>query len=61
LVHGSTSSTNPAVTIERSLSNTFAGFRFADVAPFVVAQFLGAFAALLVCRALLPSEKQIDL
>ena len=46
----STSFANPAVTIARALSDTFAGIRPADVAPFVVAQILGAVAALYVCR-----------
>ena len=46
----STSFANPAVTIARALSNTFAGIRPADVPPFVVAQMLGAVAALYVCR-----------
>jgi glycerol uptake facilitator-like aquaporin len=38
----STSFANPAVTIARSLSDTFAGIRPADVAPFVIAQLVGA-------------------
>jgi glycerol uptake facilitator-like aquaporin len=46
----STSFANPAVTIARALSNTFAGIRPADVPPFVLAQMLGAVAALYVCR-----------
>jgi len=46
----STSFANPAVTIARALSDTFAGIRPADVAPFVVAQMLGAVGALYVCR-----------
>jgi glycerol uptake facilitator-like aquaporin len=41
----STSFANPAVTIARSLSDTFAGIRPIDVAPFMVAQVLGAAAA----------------
>jgi glycerol uptake facilitator-like aquaporin len=50
----STSFANPAVTIARSLTNTFAGIRPADVAPFVAAQFAGAFAATLLFRWLIP-------
>ena len=50
----STSFANPAVTIARAFSNTFAGIRPADVPPFVLAQLLGAAAALLVCRWLAP-------
>ena len=49
----STSFANPAVTIARAFSDTFAGVRPLDVLPFVVAQMLGAFAALYVCRRLL--------
>lgn len=49
----STSFANPAVTIARSLSDTFAGIRPADVLPFVVAQMLGAAAAYFVFRWLL--------
>jgi len=41
----STSFANPAVTLARSLSDTFAGIRPADVAPFVAAQLAGAAAA----------------
>jgi glycerol uptake facilitator-like aquaporin len=41
----STSFANPAVTLARSASNTFAGIRLADVPGFVVAQILGAMAA----------------
>jgi glycerol uptake facilitator-like aquaporin len=46
----STSFANPAVTFARALSDTFAGIRPADVAPFVVAQLVGAVSALVVCR-----------
>jgi glycerol uptake facilitator-like aquaporin len=46
----STSFANPAVTIARSFSDTFAGIRPADVAPFVIAQLVGAVSALYVCR-----------
>lgn len=49
----STSFANPAVTIARALSDTFAGIRPADVLPFVVAQMAGAVCALMVCRWLL--------
>jgi glycerol uptake facilitator-like aquaporin len=50
----STSFANPAVTIARALSDTFAGIRPADAPGFVAAQFLGGFAATLVCRWLIP-------
>jgi glycerol uptake facilitator-like aquaporin len=49
----STSFANPAVTAARALSNTFAGIRPLDVAPFIAAQLIGALAALYVCRKLL--------
>jgi glycerol uptake facilitator-like aquaporin len=48
----STSFANPAITIARSLSDTFAGIRPLDVPAFVVAQIVGALAALLVARTL---------
>jgi len=51
----STSFANPAVTIARSMSNTFAGIRPADVAPFIAAQLAGAFSATLLFRWLTPS------
>jgi glycerol uptake facilitator-like aquaporin len=50
----STSFANPAVTVARSLSDTFAGIRPVDVPPFIVAQFLGAFAATVLFRWLVP-------
>ena len=48
----STSFANPAITIARSLSNTFSGIRPADVPGFIIAQFVGALLALLVARGL---------
>lgn len=50
----STSFANPAVTIARSMSDTFAGIRPADVFGFVTAQLLGATAATLLFRWLVP-------
>lgn len=44
----STSFANPAVTIARAFSDTFAGIRPSDAAPFIVAQLAGAAVALLV-------------
>ena len=38
----STSFANPAVTVARALTDTFAGIRPVDVPAFVVAQFIGA-------------------
>jgi glycerol uptake facilitator-like aquaporin len=46
----STSFANPAVTIARSLSDTFAGIAPAGVAAFVVSQFAGMFAAVILSR-----------
>jgi glycerol uptake facilitator-like aquaporin len=42
----STSFANPAVTLARSLSNTFAGIAPACVIPFIIAQLCGMAAAL---------------
>jgi glycerol uptake facilitator-like aquaporin len=53
----STSFANPAVTIARSLTDTFAGIRPVDVPGFVVAQLAGAAAATLLFRWLLPIER----
>jgi glycerol uptake facilitator-like aquaporin len=50
----STSFANPVVTVARALSDTFAGIRPADVPAFIVAQLLGASAAVLVARLLFP-------
>jgi len=50
----STSFANPAVTLARSASNTFAGIRITDVPGFVLAQLLGAGAATLFFRWLVP-------
>jgi glycerol uptake facilitator-like aquaporin len=51
----STSFANPAVTLARSASDTFAGIRPADVPGFVVVQLAGAGAATLLFRWLAPS------
>jgi glycerol uptake facilitator-like aquaporin len=50
----STSFANPAVTITRCLSNTFAGIRPIDVPCFLVAQFAGGLAATSLFRWLVP-------
>ena len=50
----STSFANPAVTIARALSDTFAGIRPADAPLFIVAQLAGAIAATLLFRWLVP-------
>lgn len=46
----STSFANPAITVARSLSDSFAGIAPADVPMFVLAQAVGASAASIVCR-----------
>jgi glycerol uptake facilitator-like aquaporin len=51
----STSFANPAVTLARAASDTFAGIRPVDVPGFVVAQLLGAAAATATFRWLVPS------
>jgi glycerol uptake facilitator-like aquaporin len=48
----STSFANPAITIARSLSDTFSGIRPIDVPEFVVAQLVGALVALFIARSL---------
>jgi glycerol uptake facilitator-like aquaporin len=51
----STSFANPAVTLARSASDTFAGIRLADVGGFILAQLGGAFAATALFKWLVPS------
>jgi glycerol uptake facilitator-like aquaporin len=50
----STSFANPAVTIARTLSDTFAGIAPSSVIPFVTAQFIGAALACATVRLLWP-------
>jgi arsenate reductase len=50
----STSFANPAVTIARTLSDTFAGIAPSSVLPFVIAQFVGAALAVATVRVLWP-------
>ncbi|HEY3497020.1 MAG TPA: MIP/aquaporin family protein [Polyangiaceae bacterium] len=52
----STSFANPAVTLARAATNTFAGIRPLDAPAFIVAQLLGALAATALFRWLLPYE-----
>jgi glycerol uptake facilitator-like aquaporin len=56
----STSFANPAITIARSLTNTFSGIRPIDVSAFIVAQFIGALSALAVASMLFPTKRAID-
>jgi glycerol uptake facilitator-like aquaporin len=57
----STSFANPAVTIARCMSDTFAGIRPADVPGFIGAQIVGASAATLLFRWLAPKAPAIHL
>jgi glycerol uptake facilitator-like aquaporin len=52
----STSFANPAITIARSLTNTFSGIRSADVLGFVIAQIIGAVVALAASQLLFPTR-----
>lgn len=52
----STSFANPAITIARSLTNTFAGIAPHDVPLFIIAQLLGAALAALLARWLFPAK-----
>jgi glycerol uptake facilitator-like aquaporin len=53
----STSFANPAITIARSLTDTFSGIRPIDAPAFIGAQLIGAIAALGVGRLLFPAAK----
>ena len=50
----STSFANPAVTIARSLTDSFSGIAPRDAAPFIAAQFAGALLGLLAANYLSP-------
>lgn len=52
----STSIANPAVTVARTLSDTFAGVRPASAPGFIAAQLVGAALALLAARVLFPER-----
>jgi glycerol uptake facilitator-like aquaporin len=51
----STSFANPAVTIARSMTDTFAGIRPADAPAFILAQIVGAATATALFRWLVPA------
>ena len=53
----STSFANPAITVARALSDSFAGIAPADVPGFVLAQLIGALLAALLARWLFPAEQ----
>ena len=52
----STSFANPAITIARSLTDTFTGIAPGDIPGFIASQVVGALAAMAVCRVLLGRE-----
>jgi len=54
----STSFANPAITVARALSDTFAGIRPADAPMFIAAQFAGALAGLVLARLLFAPAAQ---
>ena len=55
----STSFANPAVTLARAATDTFAGIRPADVGGFVIAQLIGAGAATALFRWLVPALPKV--
>lgn len=56
----STSFANPAITIARSLTNTFSGIRPIDAPGFILAQFAGAIVALTISRLLFQQPRSDD-
>ena len=54
----STSFANPAVTVARAFTNTFAGIRLADVAPFIAAQLVGGGLAAVITWWLFPRARE---
>jgi glycerol uptake facilitator-like aquaporin len=56
----STSFANPAITVGRMFSDTFAGIAPSSVPPFIAAQILGGALAVLVIRALYPRLTQAE-
>jgi glycerol uptake facilitator-like aquaporin len=54
----STSFANPALTLARGLTDSFAGIRPADVPAFLIAQLTGALAGAALARALWPQPSQ---
>jgi glycerol uptake facilitator-like aquaporin len=50
---------NPAVTLARSATDTFAGIRPADAPAFILAQLLGAAAATVLFRWLVPTLPEV--
>jgi glycerol uptake facilitator-like aquaporin len=54
----STSFANPAITIARAMTDSFAGVRPLDAPGFIAGQFAGALLAWIICAALLPREQK---
>jgi glycerol uptake facilitator-like aquaporin len=54
----STSFANPAVTVARSLSDTFTGIRPVDTPGFILAQLAGGIAATILFRWLMPTQNE---
>jgi glycerol uptake facilitator-like aquaporin len=52
----STSFANPAVTIGRAFTDTFAGIAPASIVPFIAAQLVGAAVGLVIAKALTSTE-----
>ena len=53
----STSFANPAVTIARTLTDTFSGIQYGDTIPFIIAQIIGGLLAYLVFKYLTQSKR----
>lgn len=56
----STSFANPAITVGRMFSNTFAGIAPASVPAFILAQLVGGAMAVLALRTLYPDITPVD-
>ena len=56
----STSFANPAITVGRIFSNSFAGIAPSSVAPFIAAQVIGAVLALGLVRVLYPGITPVE-
>jgi glycerol uptake facilitator-like aquaporin len=56
----STSFANPAVTVARAFTDTFAGIRPADVPAFLVGQVGGAVASMVMCRWLTAGARRTE-
>lgn len=56
----STSFANPAVTLARAASDTFAGIRPLDAPAFIIAQLLGAITATIIFKWLYHSYKEVS-